>query len=73
MSPSVRRLYDLDVPEARWDGGAAIALRMIRRGKVFLVGPVRVVEDSDEGIALFLAARSTIRTAVFPDLGFCPV
>ena len=49
---------------SRWARGDVVALRMFRRGRVFWVAPVRVVEDSMEVTALFLAADTATRTAI---------
>ena len=44
-----------------WRYGDAVALRYFRGGRPSWVKPVRVVEDSDELTALFLAAGTPIR------------
>lgn len=57
------------MPEPRWSYGEAIALRFFPRGELRWVKPVRVVEDSDEVIALFLAANTVIKKPVHPENG----
>ena len=55
--------------EERWSTGETIALRYFPRGELRWVKPVRVVDDSDDVIALFLAANTTIKKPVRIDDG----
>lgn len=44
----------------RWSPGETVALRYFMRGKLWSAVPVRVVDDSDEVIALFLRANTAV-------------
>jgi hypothetical protein len=57
------------MPPARWSSGATVALRYFPRGQLRWVKPVRVVEDSADEIALFLAAGTAIKKPVHPEHG----
>ena len=46
----------------RWQPGDAVVLRYVHGGRVSRVLPVTVVEDTDEHIALFVAAGSPMKT-----------
>jgi hypothetical protein len=53
----------------RWNEGDVIALRFFPRGRLLWMLPVRVVEDSDEQIVLFLDAGTVIKKPVDPETG----
>jgi hypothetical protein len=57
------------VSEVHWQVGETIALRYFPNDKLRWVKPVRVIEDSDEVIALFLAVNTIIRKPVHPESG----
>jgi len=54
----------VSAPAPRWRPGSTVALRYFRRGELRWLKPVRVVDDSDASIALFLAADTVIKKPV---------
>lgn len=60
---------DSTVSGSRWRTGEVVALRFFSRSCLQWIKPVRVVEDSDEAVALFLAADTIIKKPFSPHDG----